>query len=663
MENKKIIRLDKILIFVIPFFAIILSIAYFYIKDIEAKNRLYFVHNDLINQLIAIDNSFNEFINHKLELVVFDDIALQVEEFDKKLSFIIEDSKENSFSQYYTKKALDIYKLYDTKRLYIERLKSRKAFAYNTITYFLDKTDIDYLSLTQEQKDSVDDLKIDLIALFFEVGDVKKLDIILNKMEYFDNVNSVYMKNFIRQSHALRENLFQKHHITHLVQNIDLEKNLLSLKQILNTMSDNELTYSSMMINIAFVLMVLFFISILVISFRLQKTRKELASFRTAVENSHNVVVITDKQQKIIYVNEAFEHITGYQAHEVLGNKPNILKSGLQDDDFYKEMAITLENGNKWKGRFINKKKNGQVFYEDATITPVYLDGGVEGYLAIKLDVTQTIEYANRLKELNQSLEEMVNQKVEELTQKDALLQHQSRLAALGEMIGNISHQWRQPLSAITIGASGLKFKKEYGMLQEGDLDESLDNIISSVEYLSNTIDDFRNFFKPEKQKDKFLINDVIYETYKIIENIYVSKGVYIEIDMPDVVEYYGFRGEFSQVIINILNNAKDILLEKKPAIKKVFVRVEQNDKEIVIKIQDNGGGISEDIKDKIFDPYFTTKHQTQGTGIGLYMSFEIVKNHFGGEIYVKNEKIIINDTIFDGASFYIVLPQTICSL
>ncbi|QOG12396.1 ATP-binding protein [Arcobacter sp. FWKO B] len=262
-------------------------------------------------------------------------------------------------------------------------------------------------------------------------------------------------------------------------------------------------------------------------------------------------------------------------------------------------------------------------------------------------DITHEIEIAEALKI-----------EIEEGRKKDLLLQQQSRLAALGEMIGNIAHQWRQPLSAITSSISGLKVKQEFGLLEADDIEQTSADILRSANFLSKTIDDFRNFFKKDKQKNEFIISDVINETYNIIKASYQNHLIEIQLNLKQI-PYYGYPGELSQVLLNILNNAKEAILSNKIDESSRFVEItlSSNESNIQISIKDSGGGINEDIIPKIFDPYFTTKHQTQGTGLGLYMSNQIIKNSFNGTIYVTNDIIKRDNKEFKGANFIIELP------
>lgn len=245
---------------------------------------------------------------------------------------------------------------------------------------------------------------------------------------------------------------------------------------------------------------------------------------------------------------------------------------------------------------------------------------------------------------------------IDKSKEKDNLLAHQSKMAAMGEMIGNIAHQWRQPLSAISTASSGIKLEHEMGMLKEDRLVKLLDSITLSTQYLSDTIDDFSNFFKPVKEKEKFYLQKTIEKTFSLINHQFTNNDIHIIKDISDI-EILGYENELIQILINIFNNARQELIKKdKDKSRYIFVTAEIKDNQILIQIKDNAGGIPIDIISRIFEPYFTTKNKSQGTGIGLYMSQEIITKHFQGNLSVKNKTYIYNNDTHLGAEFTIKL-------
>lgn len=244
----------------------------------------------------------------------------------------------------------------------------------------------------------------------------------------------------------------------------------------------------------------------------------------------------------------------------------------------------------------------------------------------------------NELEEVNSHLEELVKIEVEKNRKKEQQLFEQSKFAQMGEMLGNIAHQWRQPLSAISTLASGTKIQMEYDMINEDMMKQNLDDIVKQTQFLSQTIEDFRNFMKSDKQREEFELTNIVEKTIFIVSSTLKNNNISFSTQFSNEnIKVYGYGGELSQVILNILNNAKDILNEKNIEDKQIIIKTSKVDSKAILEIEDNAGGIPDDVLPKIFDPYFTTKHQSVGTGIGLYMSKDIIEKHHHGKISAKN--------------------------
>ncbi|MCJ8326546.1 MAG: hybrid sensor histidine kinase/response regulator [Campylobacterales bacterium] len=238
---------------------------------------------------------------------------------------------------------------------------------------------------------------------------------------------------------------------------------------------------------------------------------------------------------------------------------------------------------------------------------------------------------------------------------KDKLMFQQSKMASMGEMLSNIAHQWRQPLSSISTTASGLALLRDSEQLSEKDLMSGLDNIVEVTQYLSQTIDDFRTFFKQDKDKSEFNVARLLNKSISIIQNIYKKYNIHIISNFDETLNMRTYKNELIQVFMTLLTNAKDALHDIEGE-KLVFVEILSDADNIIIKIRDNADGIPLDIIDKIFEPYFTTKHQTQGTGIGLFIANEIIVNHMKGKITAKNVSYEHNHKVYIGAEFVLTL-------
>lgn len=247
---------------------------------------------------------------------------------------------------------------------------------------------------------------------------------------------------------------------------------------------------------------------------------------------------------------------------------------------------------------------------------------------------------------------------VSEIRRKENLLAEQTKLAAMGEMMGNIAHQWRQPLNIISITASGTKIKKELGLLTDEFLIDSLKQISDTTSHLSDTIDVFKDFFKDNKEKSLFNLSQNISNTLSLLESIIKENRILVNLNLDNDIYIYNFANEFSQAIINILHNANDAIKNKLDAddIRIINISTRQEKNKAIIEITDNAGGIAKDVIKKIFEPYFTTKHKYQGTGLGLYMTHKIIKMSMKGSISVSNKKVIFEDKTYTGANFRISL-------
>jgi len=393
---------------------------------------------------------------------------------------------------------------------------------------------------------------------------------------------------------------------------------------------------------LAMSLFILLFIALSVFlydSYELYQNQISLKKFMQAVESSDNIVMITDEKRKIKYINPAFTESTGYTLAEAIGKNPGELQNGQNSKTFYKKLNKTIYSGQKWSGTFINKSQEGKKQYEKSSIIPITNDvGEITAFIGLKLDITKELDAQNALGEKERNLFE------------------QSKIASMGEMLFNIAHHWRQPLSLISTVATGIDLQREMGMLTDEKLDKAMKNINTSAQHLSSTIEDFASFFNTNQKKELFLLNDIIEKAIKIVASDFEENHITLEISNNIPTKLNGYEHELTQSIHNILNNAKDILLFQEARIVQIQTFELNNDVEVVI--QDNGGGIPDEIIKNIFEPYFTTKHKSQGTGMGLYSSYITITNKMNGEITACNDEFFINGKRYFGAKFVVKLPK-----
>lgn len=253
-----------------------------------------------------------------------------------------------------------------------------------------------------------------------------------------------------------------------------------------------------------------------------------------------------------------------------------------------------------------------------------------------------------------------IQKELENSIEKEKLLIQQSKMATMGEMLSNIAHQWKQPISVISMSNSLLRMNNEpdNDFVTEKDVNLAIDNIDNSTKNLIQTMDDFRGYFSPNKEKVLFNVKSSIEETFKLISTQFKNNNIEI-IESIDDLELYGSQNELQQVLINIIKNAKEELVKKDSSKKRlIFINSYKDSKNnITIEIKDNAGGIPNEIIDNIFDSYFTTKEEDGGTGIGLYMSKQIIENSMEGTISVSNTNYSYENIDYVGAEFKIIIP------
>ncbi|MFT5836003.1 MAG: signal transduction histidine kinase [Sulfurimonas sp.] len=258
-------------------------------------------------------------------------------------------------------------------------------------------------------------------------------------------------------------------------------------------------------------------------------------------------------------------------------------------------------------------------------------------------------EYTYKLKTHNKNLKNSVNAALKQERAKDKILIEQSRLASMGEMIEQIAHQWRQPLNDLGLLNQDLYFKQQLGTMKEEDFIKTHESMDSSIKYMSDTIDDFRNYYKSNKDEEEYQLATAINRILTILRPTLEHFNIKMTLKLDEEIHVQNVKNELQQVILIIINNAKDAMISNETQDKKISIELKSDEKNAYIYIDDNGGGIPQQIKSKIYDPYFTTKFASQGTGIGLYMSKIIIEKNMHGSLDVTN--------IEDGARFTIKLP------
>ena len=393
-----------------------------------------------------------------------------------------------------------------------------------------------------------------------------------------------------------------------------------------------------------------------------------LEQYRDAIENS-NIVSKTDTAGFITFVNDEFCKISGYTKNELIGKNHNIVRHPDIPESNFKLLWDTINAKKTFKSTVKNRAKDGSDFYLNTTITPILDENGdIEEFIAIRYDVTKeielkialqnqerelerrVIEQTQKLQELNHTLESRIEEEIKKNGEKQKILFMQSRFASLGQMIANIAHQWRQPLAELNLTLFNMKRSSLNGTPKE--MESYYKESKKIIKNMSNTIEDFSNFFNPNKPKRTFYISNAINDALDIMKKMIIKRGIIVTKEFKKA-RVVGVSNELTQVIINLIQNSKDafkINNISNPTIKITLLKIStQNSSYAKICFIDNAGGINKQNLEKIFEPYFSTKHPNMGTGIGLFMSRMIIQKSLSGIMNVDNYK--------DGTKFTITIP------
>lgn len=361
------------------------------------------------------------------------------------------------------------------------------------------------------------------------------------------------------------------------------------------------------------------------VNLRENEIKLSLDNFKTLFDESLEIIVLHDNGVFLDVNNEAVKFLGIKNKEEIIGTS---LLTYITDESKYDIKSNFRENTDAYELNVIVKGKIHRCVAKSRFIKK----DGKDIKMASLLDIT-------------------------ELKTKDKLFFQQSKMAAMGEMLENIAHQWRQPLSLISTCASGIKINKELDMLEDEYLSNSLRLILKNTQYLSDTIDDFRKFFKPDKQKQEFDINEVIEKALELLKQKFEMNYIKINIDFTKPLVISGYENEFLQVVLNLLHNSCDALNSNLEKDKNIFIQTKISKNNKIITIKDNAGGIKPELLEKVFEPYFTTKNKFKGTGIGLYMSNEIISKHMDGDISIKNGLTLINSIEYKSCIVKIKFP------
>ena len=404
---------------------------------------------------------------------------------------------------------------------------------------------------------------------------------------------------------------------------------------------------------------------------------RQLAAEQRIILDSIATGIMYVKNRKALWANPAFYYMYGYEQGEFQGADTARLYADIADyERVGREGYARLSTGETYSIEVRAERKGGKIFWVSLVGRAIDPGKPTDGSIWIFQEITERKnaeaamrERTSQLENLTRELEKMVEDEIAMRVKNEQLLVQQSKLAAMGQMLGAIAHQWRQPLNALGLMVQNLKDAHSYGELDEEYLQETVRKSMDQIQHMSKTIDDFRNFFQPVKERSAFDTMQAVGFVLSLLSAQLAANDIEFALtchthgktftDIEKIVPCAkktidGHRNEFEHVILNLINNAREAVQERRdhgvPDRGRLLFDFYNRENSIIITVTDNGGGIDAKILDRVFEPYFTTKDPTKGTGLGLYMCKVIIEDHFRGKLTVENTG--------DGAAFTIKLPQ-----
>ena len=367
----------------------------------------------------------------------------------------------------------------------------------------------------------------------------------------------------------------------------------------------------------------------------------------SSYKNDNITFATLDLEGNIKKVSKAFCALSGYAKNELLGQPHSIIRHPDMQDSVFVELWQTVNAGKQWSGKVKNLKKDGSFFWVSVKIKPMYNKyGDITGFTSLMFDITNEL----LLKDDKKVLETEMGLAQDEIKQKDQILVQQSKLAIMAETMQMVSHEWRQPLNIISIQAQ--KVELDYSINEEVNTNEVIDvlnGIKTTADELSNTIEDFQSFVSLKSEKKDVNALEIIDKAMKIFSNDPQSEDIDLIKEVAQTPNFKTYANELTTILVNILLNAKEAIIKNQTKLGVIKLKEYCIDNTIFFEVSDNGGGINEEIINKIFEPYFSTKDAQHGVGLGLYMCKIIIEMHFQGNIEVTNHNT--------GATFKISIP------
>ncbi len=608
-------------------FLVLIAVSFFKTKSIEDKSEQNYSFIEKLYKVELIYRDIYSVVSNELTYINYDLLNKKLEECDSLIEEFESSDELASLSDDKHKITEGIKKLridFEKKREEIENFKAINAVAVNSLRY-LESSDWIYrekerFGLLVKVVTLGVDKSIDTNELYAKISAVP------SKNED-DAILKIHAVNIIKASSKIRE-------ISSLF-NPEKKSATQNLKETMIAKFKKEEEADRFIKDGLYLMTSIFLFLLIGASLLLSKSKKELYKFHSAIDKSDSFVALTDKYGKITYLNDVFSQILGVQKR--IGG--HILSLFEYDEAIFKQMADSLEANGIYKGELRLLNRGAPVFIK-ITVLGIYDKDGLNSVLYMGMDITNEKKLEEDLIDINKHLNEMVEQKVAEIKQKDAMLLQHSRIAAMAEAISSVAHQWRQPLNALAIIIQDLKMASDYGELNSEYINSSVLKSKEIIAQMSKTIDVFRGFLNMSGEREVFDLSFAIQKAALLSDATFKNSSVKTDIEYPKMpLLIDGYAGDVTQCMLSIILNAKENFEQKNIKNPQLTIKADTDGESAYINICDNGGGCDVDVLDKIFEPYFTTKKVQTGAGLGLFMAKNIIEKNMHGRIEAYNNE------------------------
>ncbi len=630
---------SRIFIGFLVLFLAVVAVAFLKTKSIEEKNSKNYGFLESIYKIELIYHEVESISSNELSYINYDLLNQKFTECDRLISELENSSELAALSSdSYPIMALvaNLRSDFIVKRDEIESFKALNAIAVNSFLY------LESDPWVYEEKS-----RAALLMKIVTLGIDKNLDIkslqkeidAIKASNEDDMLHKIHASNILKASFKIREisTLFEPS------KNGDIG----SLKNTMLSKFDSERQADKLIKNALYIASFVGLLSLIFLFLLLSKNKKELYKFHSAIDKSDSFVALTDGDNNVTYLNDIFGQIVGGDG----AISHSIFSIFEEDEVVFESIRSALRDKKLYRGELKIKKRDGESIYVKAMALGLYEDDVLVSALYMGMDITNEKNLEENLKEINKNLNSLVEDKVREIKQKDAVLMQHSRFAAMAEAISNIAHQWRQPLNALGIIIQDIKMAAEYNELTKEYIDASVANSKEIILQMSKTIDGFRNFLKSGLEREVFDISIAIQKAVLLCDSSFKNSLVSLSVEYPtDKVLIDGYLADLVQSMLSILMNSKENFDQKGLKNAQVRLIAKPNNGILELYIKDNGGGCSEEVLKNIFEPYYSTKGIQLGAGIGLFLVKTVVEKNMGGKVEAYNEE--------DGLTVEISLPM-----